>query len=64
MAAEAAVAVVNEPPDLETIVILPADRANLVIRLLGEITVIGIPENNHDLTIYFLTFAPDLSADL
>ena len=64
MAAEAAVAIPNEPPDLETIVISPADRANLVIRLLGEITVIGIPENNHDLNIYFLTFAPDLIADL
>ena len=64
MAAEAAAAVVNEPPDLESIVISPADRANLVIRLLGEIAVIGIPENNHDLTLYFLTFTPDLIADL
>ena len=64
MAAEAAAVVVNDPPDLESIVVSPADRANLVIRLLGEIAVTGIPENNHDLTLYFLTFPPDLIADL
>ena len=64
MAAEAAEAIPNEPPELNSIVISPADRANLVIRLLNEITVSGIPEETHDLNIYFLTFAPDLVADL
>ena len=64
MAAEAAAVVVNDPPDLESLVVSPADRANLVIRLLGEIAVTGIPANNHDLTLYFLTFSPALIADL
>jgi len=64
MAAEAEEAIPSEPPELNSIVVSVDQRANLVIRLLNEITVSGIPEQRHDLNIYFLTFAPDLVADL
>ena len=64
MAAEAEQAIPSEPPELNSIVVSADQRANLVIRLLNEITVVGIPEQRHDLNIYFLNFAPDLVADL
>ena len=64
MAAEAEEAIPSEPPELNSIVVSADQRANLVIRLLNEITVSGIPEQRHDLNIYFLNFAPDLVADL
>ena len=44
MAAEAEEAIPNEPPELNSIVVSADQRANLVIRLLNEITVSGIPE--------------------
>ena len=53
MSAEAVV-VIDDPPDLESLVVSPEARANLVIRLMGEIIVTGIPANNHDLTLFFL----------
>ena len=63
MAAEAVV-VIDDPPDLESLTVSPEARANLVIRLMGEIVVTGIPADDHDLTLFFLTFQPGLIADL
>ena len=63
MAAEAVV-VIDDPPDLESLTVSSEARANLVIRLMGEIVVTGIPADDHDLTLFFLTFQPGLIADL
>ena len=64
MAAEGEEAIPSEVPDLSSIVVSADQRANLVIRLLNEITVVGVAENRHDLNLYFLNFAHDIVADL
>ena len=56
MAAEGEEAIPSEVPELSSIVVSADQRANLVIRLLNEITVVGIPENRHDLNVYFFEF--------
>ena len=52
MAAEGEEAIPSEVPELNSIVVSADQRANLVIRLLNKITVVGIPENRHGLNIY------------
>ena len=52
------VEVANDPPAIETLALSPDARASLVINLIGEITVTGIAEDDHDLSLSFLTFQP------
>ena len=40
-------------PDLSSITVSADQRANLVIRLLNEITVVNVAENRHDLNLFF-----------
>ena len=58
------VEVANDPPAIETLALSPDARASLVINLIGEITVTGIAEDDHDLSLFFLTFQPALIAEL
>ena len=51
-------------PDLSSITVSADQRANLVIRLLNEITVVNVAENRHDLNLFFLNFAQDTVTDL
>ena len=54
----------NDPPAIETLALSPDARASLVINLIGEITVTGIADDDHDLSLFFLTFQPALIAEL
>ena len=56
--------VANDPPAIESLALSPDARASLVIHLIGEITVTGIAEDDHDLSLFFLTFQPALIAEL
>ena len=51
-------------PDLSSITVSADQRANLVIRLLNEISVVNVAENTHDLNLFYLNFAQDTVADL
>ena len=48
MAAPEIAVVIDDPPALESLTLSPDARATLVIRLMGEIVVTGIPEDDHD----------------
>ena len=56
--------VANNPPAIESLALSPDARASLVIHLIGEITVTGIAEDDHDLSLFFLIFQPALIAEL
>ena len=64
MAAPEIAVVIDDPPAIESLTLSPDARASLVIHLIGEITVTGIPEDDHDLSLFFLTFQPALIAEL
>ena len=51
-------------PELNSIRVSAEQRANLVIRLLNEISVVNVAENTHDLNLFYLNFAQDTLADL
>ena len=51
-------------PELSSIRVSAEQRANLVIRLLNEISVVNVAENTHDLNLFYLNFAQDTLADL
>ena len=40
-------------PELDSIRLSAEQRANLVIRLLNEISVVNVAENTHDLNLFF-----------
>ena len=40
-------------PELDSIRLSAEQRANLVIRLLNEISVVNVAENTHDLNFFF-----------
>ena len=40
-------------PELNSIRVSAEQRANLVIRLLNEISVVNVAENTHDLNLFF-----------
>ncbi|MEL6804089.1 MAG: hypothetical protein AAFO91_09940 [Bacteroidota bacterium] len=58
------VEVPNDPPAIETLALSPDARASLMINLIAEITVTGIAEDQHDLSLFFLTFQPAAIAAL
>ena len=58
------VEVAHDPPAIETLALSPDARASLVINLIAEITVTGIAEDQHDLSLFFLTFQPAAIAAL
>ena len=51
-------------PELDNLRPSPEQRTNVVLRLLEEVVTIGVEENNHDLQLFFLDFAPPVLADL
>ena len=48
------VEVIQDPPAIENLTISPDVRATLLISLIAEITVTGVPEGEHDLSLFFL----------
>ena len=51
-------------PTIENLSISPDTRATLLISLIGEITVTGVAEDQHDLSLLFLAFQPLIIATL
>ena len=51
-------------PELDNLRPSPEQRTNVVLRLLEEVVTIDVEENNHDLQLFFLDFAPPVLADL
>ena len=51
-------------PELGSIRLSAEQRANLVIRLLNEISVVNVAENTHDLNLSYLNYAQETLADL
>ena len=51
-------------PELDSLRPSPEQRTNVVLRLLEEVVTIDVEENNHDLQLFFLDFAPPVLADL
>ena len=51
-------------PELDSIRLSAEQRANIVIRLLNEISVVNAAENAHDLNLFYLNFAQQTLADL
>ena len=58
------VEVVQDPPTIENLTISPDVRATLLISLIAEITVTGVAEAEHDLSLLFLVFQPPTIAAL
>ena len=54
----------QDPPTIENLSISPDTRATLLISLTGEITVTGVVEGEHDLSLLFLAFQPPTIAAL
>ena len=54
----------QDPPTIENLTISPDTRATLLISLIGEITVTGVAEDEHDLSLLFLAFQPPTIAAL
>ena len=48
----------QDPPTIENLSKSPDTRATLLISLIGEITVTGVAEGEHDLSLLFLAFQP------
>ena len=48
----------QDPPTIENVTIFPDTRATLLISLIAGITVTGVAENEHDLSLLFLAFQP------
>ena len=51
-------------PELDSVRPSPEQRTNVVLRLLEEVVIIDAEENDHDLQLFFLDFAPPILADL
>ena len=54
----------QDPPTIENLSISPDTRATVLISLIGEITVTDVAEDEHDLSLLFLTFRPPTIAGL
>ena len=51
----------QDPPTIQNLSISPDTRASLLISLVAKIIVTGVEEDQHDLTLLFLAFRPQLS---
>ena len=54
----------QDPLTIENLTISPDTQATLLIRMIGEITVTGVAEDEHDLSLLFLAFQPPTIAAL
>ena len=44
-------------PELDSIRLSAEQRANIVVRLLNEISVVNVADDAHDLNLFYLNFA-------
>ena len=51
-------------PELDSIRLSAEQRANIVVRLLNEISVVNVADDAHDLNLFYLNFAQETLADL